>query len=176
MWNNEKQQKSVFHYVKLTNLLSFKLYFQKVEQHTWGKWLIHCTKRRKDNQLQSLELTYCLEHIFLTSECSPSVHFLSVHYSSQHIFIFVSNTEKSLHTFEKYICVVRKRQHMVFEHKSEINMIYFWLIPADIYAISRSNALKCHWLSITLNIYYPNDVIQNGQLDFGRNVALRVLN
>ena len=34
----------------------FKLDFQKVAQHTGGKWLIHGTKRRKDNQLQSLEL------------------------------------------------------------------------------------------------------------------------
>ena len=25
----------------------FKLHFQKVEQHTGGKWLIHGTKRRK---------------------------------------------------------------------------------------------------------------------------------
>ena len=55
MWNNQKQQKIVFPYVKLTNLLSFKLDFQKVDQHTRGKWLIHGTKRRKDNQLQSLE-------------------------------------------------------------------------------------------------------------------------
>ena len=34
----------------------FKLDFQKVDQHTWGKWLIHGTKRRKGNQLKSLEL------------------------------------------------------------------------------------------------------------------------
>ena len=27
-----------------------------MDQHTWGKWLIYGTKRRKDNQLQSLEL------------------------------------------------------------------------------------------------------------------------
>ena len=33
----------------------FKLDFQKVDQHTGGNWLIHGTKRRKDNQLQSLE-------------------------------------------------------------------------------------------------------------------------
>ena len=33
-----------------------KLDFQKVDQHTGGKWLIHGTKRRKENQLQSLEL------------------------------------------------------------------------------------------------------------------------
>ena len=33
----------------------FKLDFQKVDQHTGGKWLIHGTKRCKDNQLQSLE-------------------------------------------------------------------------------------------------------------------------
>ena len=29
----------------------FKLDFQKVDQHTGGKWLIHGTIRRKDNQL-----------------------------------------------------------------------------------------------------------------------------
>ena len=34
----------------------FKLDFQKVDQQTGRKWLIHGTKRRKDNQLQSLEL------------------------------------------------------------------------------------------------------------------------
>ena len=33
-----------------------KLDFQKVDQHAGGKWLIHDTKRRKDNQLQSLKL------------------------------------------------------------------------------------------------------------------------
>ena len=33
-----------------------KLDFQKVDQHTGGKWLIHGTKPRKDNQLQILEL------------------------------------------------------------------------------------------------------------------------
>ena len=36
----------------------FKLDFQKVEQHTGGKWLIHSTKRRKDNQLQNLKLPF----------------------------------------------------------------------------------------------------------------------
>ena len=30
----------------------FKLDFQKVDQHTGGRWLIHGTKHRKDNQLQ----------------------------------------------------------------------------------------------------------------------------
>ena len=33
----------------------FQLDFQTVDQHTGGKWLIHGPKRRKDNQLQSLE-------------------------------------------------------------------------------------------------------------------------
>ena len=37
MWNNQKQKKNVFHYVKLANLLSFKLDFQKVDQHTGGQ-------------------------------------------------------------------------------------------------------------------------------------------
>ena len=31
-----------------------KIDFQKAGQHAGGKWLIHDTKRRKDNQLQSL--------------------------------------------------------------------------------------------------------------------------
>ena len=34
----------------------FKLDFQKVDNYTGGKWLIHGIKRRKDNQLQSLEI------------------------------------------------------------------------------------------------------------------------
>ena len=34
----------------------FKLDFQKVDQHTGDKWLIHGIKRHKDNQLQSLGL------------------------------------------------------------------------------------------------------------------------
>ena len=34
----------------------FKLDFQKVDQHKEGKWLVHGTKHRKDNQFQSLEL------------------------------------------------------------------------------------------------------------------------
>ena len=34
----------------------FKLDYEKVDQHTGDKWLIHGSKHRKDNQLQSLEL------------------------------------------------------------------------------------------------------------------------
>ena len=34
----------------------FRLDFQKVDHHTWGKWLIRGTKRHKNNQLQSMEL------------------------------------------------------------------------------------------------------------------------
>ena len=33
-----------------------QIYFQKVDQHAGGKWLINDTKHRKDNQLQSLKL------------------------------------------------------------------------------------------------------------------------
>ena len=35
-----------------------KVDFQKVDQHTWGKWLIYDTKSRKDNQLQRLKLPF----------------------------------------------------------------------------------------------------------------------
>ena len=44
------------HYVKPTAQLFLKVDFQKVDQNTGGKWLIHDTKRPKDNQLQSLKL------------------------------------------------------------------------------------------------------------------------
>ena len=33
-----------------------KVDFQNMDQNTGGKWLIHDTKRHKDNQLQSLKL------------------------------------------------------------------------------------------------------------------------
>ena len=52
-----KTQKIRFitHYVKSTAHCYLKFDFQKVDQHAGGKWLIHDTKRRKDNQLQSLK-------------------------------------------------------------------------------------------------------------------------
>ena len=57
MWNNQKQQKKLFSLMSnLQTYCHFKLDFQKADQHTGDKWLIHGTKRRKDNQLQSLEL------------------------------------------------------------------------------------------------------------------------
>ena len=40
----------------LQNHYHFKVAFQKVNQPPGGKWLIHGTKRRKDNRLQSVEL------------------------------------------------------------------------------------------------------------------------
>ena len=38
--------------------LCLKINFQKADQHTGGKWLIHDTKRCKDNQLESLKLSW----------------------------------------------------------------------------------------------------------------------
>ena len=48
--------KGVFHFIKLTNQLSHKTYFQSVDQHAGGKWLTHGTNHDKDNQLQSQEI------------------------------------------------------------------------------------------------------------------------
>ena len=45
----------IIHYVKSTAQLLFKIRFPKGGP-PGGKWLIHDTKRRKDNQLQSLKL------------------------------------------------------------------------------------------------------------------------
>ena len=54
MKNNKKNEDC--HDNKLTNQLSFKIDFQKVDQHTGGKWLVRGNKHHKDNQLQSPEL------------------------------------------------------------------------------------------------------------------------
>ena len=49
--------KKYHHCIKFTYPLSFQTRIPKVDQHTGGKWLIHGTKHRKDNQLQSLEIS-----------------------------------------------------------------------------------------------------------------------
>ena len=55
MWNNQKQKQMLSLMSNLQTSNPFKLDFQKVDQRTGVKWLIHGTKRRKDNQLQRLE-------------------------------------------------------------------------------------------------------------------------
>ena len=45
--------KQNFQNVKLIDHLNFNN--AKLDHHTGGKWLIHGTKHRKDNQLQSLK-------------------------------------------------------------------------------------------------------------------------
>ena len=55
VWNNKKKCFPWCQTYKPT--IISKLDFQKVDQYTGGKWLIHGTERRKDNQLQSLELS-----------------------------------------------------------------------------------------------------------------------
>ena len=50
---------------KLQTYYHLKLYFQNVDQLTGGKWLIHGTKRRKVNQLQSLELPCRMLHVMV---------------------------------------------------------------------------------------------------------------
>ena len=51
-----KNNKKVVFFMSNLQTYQFKLDFQNLDQNTVGKWLIHCAKRRKDNQLQSLEL------------------------------------------------------------------------------------------------------------------------
>ena len=40
----------------LQTTVTSKYIFKKVDQHTAGEWLIHGTKHRNNNQLQSLKL------------------------------------------------------------------------------------------------------------------------
>ena len=53
---NTKKNKIHYPLCQTYSNCCLKFDFQKVEQHAGGKWLIHDTKRRKDNQLQSLKL------------------------------------------------------------------------------------------------------------------------
>ena len=57
IFQNKKWRYTIY-YVKPTAQLLFKSHYQKMDQHAGGKWLIHATKHRKDNQLQSLKLLY----------------------------------------------------------------------------------------------------------------------
>ena len=48
--HNQKTMKKLFSIVSNLQIdYHFKLDFQKVDQHTAGKWLIHGTKHHKDN-------------------------------------------------------------------------------------------------------------------------------
>ena len=53
--NTEKNENILSSMSNLQPNWCLKIDFQKVEQHAWGNWLIHDTKRRKYNQLQSLK-------------------------------------------------------------------------------------------------------------------------
>ena len=50
-----------------------KFYFQKVDQHGGGKWLIHDTKCRKDNQLQDCRISIANTLEILQSCTKPLV-------------------------------------------------------------------------------------------------------
>ena len=79
--------KKYHHCVKFTYPLPFQTRIPKVDQHTGGKWLIHGTKHRKDNQLQSLELW---EGILLTPHAvhSSQINLYDKINDWNHILIF----------------------------------------------------------------------------------------
>ena len=53
---NTKNENMISSMSNLQPKWCLKIDFQKVDQHAGGKWLIYDTKRRNDNQLQSLKL------------------------------------------------------------------------------------------------------------------------
>ena len=53
---NNKKKKLFSFMLNLQTYYHFKLDFQKVDQHTGGKWFIYGTKRRMDNQLPGTPL------------------------------------------------------------------------------------------------------------------------
>ena len=63
MWNNKESLFPLCQTYKPTIILT-KLK-KKVDQHTGGKWLIHGTKRHKDNRLQSLAQQDFIQKIYI---------------------------------------------------------------------------------------------------------------
>ena len=64
-----------------------KFDFQKVDQHAGGKWLIHDTKRSKDNQLQSLKLNWIATTCINTSTGLLWCEMLELLYSLEKLLI-----------------------------------------------------------------------------------------
>ena len=60
----------------LQNYYHSKLDFQKLGQHTRGKWLTHGTKRHKDNQLQILENVQGWKHLGSCAFAEPEPELL----------------------------------------------------------------------------------------------------
>ena len=50
-----KNNKKLFSVMSNVKTYHFKIDFQKPDQHTGGQWLIHGTKRRKENQLHQCD-------------------------------------------------------------------------------------------------------------------------
>ena len=72
-----------------------KIDFQKVGQHAGGKWLFHDTKRRRDNQLQSLKLP-CRHGLVRTNIFTKQQrHFNDERYYFQtYLTVFIQYTTK----------------------------------------------------------------------------------
>ena len=94
----KKQQNILFFFMsKLQIHYHFKLNFQKVDQHTRGKWLIHDTKGCKDNQLHSMEHDVIISayHLFqqwvfwqITNAENSKVMKSAWYFSFRNIYIF----------------------------------------------------------------------------------------
>ena len=58
MWTNQKQKKRFSLMPHLQTYYHFKLDFQNEDHDTGGMWLIHSTKRHKDNQWYKVQSYY----------------------------------------------------------------------------------------------------------------------
>ena len=116
MWNNHKQQKLFSLMSNLQTYYHFKLDCQKVDQQAGGKWSIHGTKSRKDNQLQSLEVT-TEHHTFGSPTVSaPILNNTMTTYDS----IWYQNIARSAEN--KFGLAPHSRQSFVTNHTSFILM------------------------------------------------------
>ena len=79
--------KKYHHCVKFTYPLSFQTRIPKVDQHTGGKWLIHGTKHRKDNQL----------HVIYA--CFISLYTYDVYFTCDMYFVFYYALARESTTF-----------------------------------------------------------------------------
>ena len=104
----------------------FKLYFQKVDQHTGGKWLIHGTKRRKDNQLQSI---LCKERYhrygYVKTDWHKSLNNVTKHLQRIY-FCMCRENVSSANTYLTFVCEsVISNVSLLMEYITRINCASF---------------------------------------------------
>ena len=155
MWNNQKQQKLFSLMSNLQTYYHFKLDFPKVDQHTRGKWLIHGTKRRKDNQwytsgtnkLDHLNILTHMIDMFISNDKLTTRPYIYVPFNTSdlaemtYFADFILKTE-SLQPFSKSHLSSSLRFQLTISLQKGIKSLH------ELIMIHFTDAYICFWLSV----------------------------